>query len=117
MARPKGSKNKENFGIDENVLLKVQKDMLDGIAAGENQLDNLSNAMKNFGSLSAENTNNETIESHNYIVCQSPYLDFFLRDVRRAIDKGFVCQGGVSVTAYMSSDGQEFLYSQAMVRK
>jgi hypothetical protein len=56
-------------------------------------------------------------QTDKYIVIKSQTFEFFQLIVNNAIQDGYVCQGGVSVTCYRDVNGIEFCYAQAMVLK
>lgn len=53
-----------------------------------------------------------------YVVIQEPNPGLLMARVNNfCMNLGYQCQGGVSVTTWLSANGQEFLYCQAMKRE
>jgi hypothetical protein len=95
MSRPKGSKN-NNFKTGAKFT-NEQKEMIKEIVSkqGEEHL----------------------IIMPKYDVVTALNSDAISEYVNDMIDRGYICQGGVSVTTYSDMGERHFLYCQAMVRR
>jgi len=59
----------------------------------------------------------EKVEPPYYLVFECDKLDELQTTINHQNKNGYKCQGGVSVASWLDVNGQEFLYSQAMIHE
>jgi len=96
MPRPKGSKNKEYTVLPDDVTINATRDRVNP------------STIEKIAELTTYDT---------YVILESYYKDDLAVDVQGAMDAGYQCQGGVSITNYRGNDGNiVFVYAQAMAQ-